>query len=337
MAQEKHPAAQRSRPAQRPATRKQRTTNVDTLVTIFGGSGFLGRHVVRALAERHCRLRIAVRHPYFIEHLQRLGRPGQIRAVRADVRFPRLVEAAVRDAEIVINLVGILSERGEQRFDAVQGEGAKTVARAAARVGAQLIHVSAIGADASSPARYARSKARGEALVFAEMPGATIFRPSIMFGPEDEFFNRFAGMARILPFLPLIGDGHTRFQPVFVGDVARAIAKAVSGETRPKTVYELGGPQVKTSRELMEFVLATIGQQRPLVPIPLAIARLQASILQFLPIPPLTSDQVEVLGRDNIVSSAAEGEGRTLAGLGIDPASIATIVPTYIGASRIYQ
>src|SRR6266516_5301431 len=272
MAQEKHPAAQRSRPAQRPATRKQRTTNVGTLVTIFGGSGFLGRHVVRALAERHCRVRIAVRHPYFIEHLQRLGRPGQIRAVRADVRFPRLVEAAVRDAEVVINLVGILSEREEQRFDAVQGEGAQIVARAAARVGAQLIHISAIGADASSPAAYARSKARGEALVFAEVPGVTIFRPSIVFGPEDKFFNRFAVMARILPFLPLIGDGETRFQPVFVGDVARAITKAVSGETRLKTVYELGGPELKTSRKLMEFVLAITGQQRPLLPIPFEIA-----------------------------------------------------------------
>jgi NADH dehydrogenase len=304
--------------------------NVRTLVTIFGGSGFLGRYVVRALAERHYRLRIAVRHPYFIEHLQRLGRPGQIRAVRADVRFPRLVEAAVRDAEIVINLVGILSERGEQGFDAVQGEGARTVARAAARIGAQLIHVSAIGADANSPARYARSKARGEALVLAEMPGVTIFRPSIVFGPEDKFFNRFAVMARILPFLPLIGDGETRFQPVFVGDVARAIARAVSGEPRPTTVYELGGPEVKTSRELIEFVLANTGQQRPLLPIPFEIARLQASVLQFLPIPPLTPDEVELLGRDNIVSSAAEREGRTLAALGIDAASIATIVPTYI-------
>src|SRR6266702_5325567 len=331
MAQEKHPAAQRSRPAQRPATRKQRTTNVDTLVTIFGGSGFLGRHVVRALAERHCRLRIAVRDPYFIGYLQRLGRPGQIRAVRADVRFPRLVEAAVRGAEVVINLVGILSERGEQQFDAVQGEGAKTVARAAARVGARLIHVSAIGADASSPARYARSKARGEALVLAEVPGVTIFRPSIVFGPEDKFFNRFAVMARILPFLPLIGDGETRFQPVFVGDVARAITKAVSGETRLKTVYELGGPELKTSRELMEFVLAITGQQRPLLPIPFEIARLQASVLQFLPITPFTPDEVDLLGRDNIVSSAAEREGRTLAALGIEATSIATIVPTYIG------
>ncbi len=272
MVQENDPLAQGSHPVRRAATRKPQTT----LVTIFGGSGFLGRHVVRALAEQHYRLRIAVRHPYFIDHLQRLGRPGQIRAVRADVRFPRLVEAAVRDAEVVINLVGILSEREEQRFDAVQGEGAKIVARAAARVGAQLIHISAIGADASSPAAYARSKARG-------------------------------------------------------GDVARAITKAVSGETRLKTVYELGGPELKTSRELMEFVLAITGQQRPLLPIPFEIARLQASVLQFLPITPFTPDEVDLLGRDNIVSSAAEREGRTLAALGIEATSIATIVPTYIG------
>jgi len=292
---------------------------------------------VRALAERHCRLRIAVRHPYFVEHLQRLGRPGQIRAIRADVRSPRLVEHAVRDAEIVVNLVGILSERGDQGFDAVQGEGARTVARAAARVGAQLIHVSTLGADASSPAAYARSKARGEALVFAEAPGVTIFRPSIVFGPEDKLFNRFAAMAQILPFLPLIGDGQTLFQPVFVGDVARAVAKAVSGKARANTVYELGGPEVKTLRELMEFVLATIGQQRPLLPIPFAIVRFQASVLQFLPIPPFTPDEVELLGRDNIVSSAAEREGRTLSALGIDAASIATIVPTYIRQSGRYQ
>jgi uncharacterized protein YbjT (DUF2867 family) len=262
--------------------------------------------------------------------------PDKFAPSEPNVRLPRLVEAAVRDAEVVINLVGILSEHEEQRFDAVQVEGAKTVARATARVGARLIHVSAIGADTSSPARYARSKAQGEALVFAEMPGVTIFRPSIVFGPEDKFFNRFAVMARILPFLPLIDDGRTRFQPVFVGDVACAIAKAVSG-ARGGTIYELGGPNVKTFRELMEFLLATMRQQRPLVPIPFPIARLQASVLQFLPIPPITPDQVELLGRDNIVSTAAEREGRTLAGLGIEPASIATIVPTYIAASRIYR
>ena len=166
--------------------------------------------------------------------------------------------------------------------------------------------------------------------MLAEVPGATIFRPSIMFGPHDDFFNRFAAMARILPFLPLIGGGDTRFQPVFVGDVANAIAKAVGGQTRPGTIYELGGPDVRTFKELMEFVLSTIGRQRLLVPIPFAIAELQASVLQFLPRPPLTPEQVELLKRDNVVSREAEQEGRTLAALDIDPASFEAVVPTYL-------
>jgi uncharacterized protein YbjT (DUF2867 family) len=302
----------------------------DILITIFGGSGFLGREVVRTLAERRYRLRIAVRHPHLAGHLRPPGRFEEIQAVQANVCSPRSVTAAVRDAEIVINLVGILFEDDVQQFDAVHAEGARIVAGAAAQVGAQLIHVSAIGSDERSPARYAQSKARGEAAVLAEMPDATIFRPSIMFGPHDDFFNRFAAMARILPFLPLIGGGDTRLQPVFVGDVANAIAKAVGGQTRPGIIYELGGPDVRTFKELMEFVLSTIERQRLLVPIPFAIAELQASILQFLPRPPLTPDQVELLKRDNVVSSEAEQEGRTLAGLDIEPASIEAIVPTYL-------
>ncbi len=311
--------------------------DADTLITIFGGSGFLGREVTRALTEHRYRLRIAVRHPYRSGHLQPPGRLGEIHAVRANVCSPRLVTAAVRDAQVVVNLVGILFEDGGQQFDAVHAEGARTVARAAAQVGARLIHVSAIGADENSPARYAQSKARGEAAVLAEMPGATIFRPSIMFGPHDDFFNRFAAMARILPFLPLIGGGETRLQPVFVGDVANAIAKAVGGQTRPGITYELGGPDVRTFKELMEFVLSTIERRRLLVPIPFAIAKLQASVLQFLPGPPLTPDQVELLKRDNVVSSEAEQKGRTLAALDIDPASIEAVVPTYLrDRSQLY-
>ena len=311
--------------------------DADTLITIFGGSGFLGREVTRALTEHRYRLRIAVRHPYRSGHLQPPGRLGEIHAVRANVCSPRLVTAAVRDAQVVVNLVGILFEDGGQQFDAVHAEGARTVARAAAQVGARLIHVSAIGADENSPARYAQSKARGEAAVLAEMPGATIFRPSIMFGPHDDFFNRFAAMARILPFLPLIGGGETRLQPVFVGDVANAIAKAVGGQTRPGITYELGGPDVRTFKELMEFVLSTIERRRLLVPIPFAIAKLQASVLQFLPRPPLTPEQVELLKRDNVVSSEAEQKGRTLAALDIDPASIEAVVPTYLrDRSQLY-
>src|SRR6266540_7565034 len=308
--------------------------DADTLSTIFGGSGFLGREVTRALTEHRYRLRIAVRHPYRSGHLQPPGRLGEIHAVRANVCSPRLVTAAVRDAQVVVNLVGILFEDGGQQFDAVHAEGARIVARAAAQVGAQLIHVSAIGADARSPARYAQSKARGEAAVLAEVPGATIFRPSIMFGPHDDFFNRFAAMARILPFLPLIGGGDTRFQPVFVGDVANAIAKAVGGQTRPGTIYELGGPEVRAFRELMEFMLSTIERRRLLVPLPFALAALQASLLRFLPKPPLTPDQVELLKADNIVSDAAKREGRTLEELGIDPVDMAVVVPSYLWRFR---
>jgi NADH dehydrogenase len=309
-------------------------SNSDTLVTVFGGSGFVGRHVVRALANRNYRIRVAVRRPELTGHLQPLGRVGQIHAVQANVRFPHSVEAAVRDADMVINLVGILFERSRQLFDAVQAEGAGTVARAAHAVGARLVHVSAIGADENSTSRYAQAKAAGERLVLAAQPGAVIMRPSIVFGPEDDFFNRFAALARVAPALPLPGGGHTRFQPVFAGDVAAAIAKAADGETRPGTVYELGGPDVRTFKQLMEFPLATIERRRLLVPVPFALLKLQAAFLQFLPKPPLTPDQVELLKHDNVVSVAAHEQGRTLEGLGIIPNSIASIVPDYLWRFR---
>ena len=280
-------------------------SNSDTLVTVFGGSGFLGRHVVRALANRDYRIRVAVRRPELAGHLQPLGRVGQIHAVQANVRFAQSIEAAVRDADIVINLVGILFERGRQRFDAVQAEGAGAVAEAAHTAGARLVHVSAIGADEDSGSDYARSKAAGEQLVQAAQPEAVIMRPSIVFGPEDDFFNRFAALARIAPALPLPGGGHTRFQPVFAGDVAEAIGKAVDGEVKPGSIYELGGPDVRSFKELMEFTLATIERRRLLVPVPFAVMKLQAAFLQFLPKPPLTPDQVELLKSDNVVSAAA--------------------------------
>src|SRR3954471_2007251 len=230
--------------------------NNETLITIFGGSGFLGRHLVRALAKRHYRIRVAVRRPDLAGHLQPLGRVGQIHAVQANVRHAGSVEAAVRHADVVINLVGILFERGRQRFDAVQSYGAEQAALAASAHGARMIQVSAIGADENSPSAYARAKAEGEKAVLAATPDATIVRPSIMFGPEDDFFNKFAAMARILPALPLIGGGATRFQPVFVGDVAEAIARAVDGEARAGVTYEAGGPEVRTFKELMQYVLA---------------------------------------------------------------------------------
>jgi uncharacterized protein YbjT (DUF2867 family) len=306
----------------------------DTLVTVFGGSGFLGRHLVRALANRQYLVRVAVRRPELTGYLQPLGRVGQIHAVQANVRFPRSVEAAVRDADVVINLVGILFERGRQRFDAVQAEGAETVARAAAAAGARMVHVSAIGADEQSPSHYARSKAEGERRVTAALPEAIVVRPSIVFGVEDEFFNRFAAIARMSPALPLPGGGHTSFQPVFAGDVAEAIAKVVDGEAKPGTVYEFGGPDVRTFKQLMELLLATIERRRLLVPVPFALMQLQAAFLQYLPKPPLTPDQVELLKSDNIVSTAAHEQRRTLQGLGIIPNSMASIVPDYLWRFR---
>lgn len=311
-----------------------RQTNSDTLITIFGGSGFLGRHLVRALAKRRFRIRVAVRRPELTGHLQPLGSVGQIHAVQANVRYPRSVEAAVRDASIVINLVAILFERGRQRFEAVQAFGAEQAALAATAYGARMIHVSAIGADDNSTSVYARAKAKGEKAVLAAAPSATIFRPSILFGPEDEFFNRFASMARFLPALPLIGGGLTRFQPVFAGDVAEAIALAVEQKARAGTIYELGGPEVRSFRELMEYTLATIERNRLLVPLPFALAKFQASILQFLPKPPLTPDQVELLRYDNVVSDEANAENRTLKALGIAPVSMEAIVPEYLWRFR---
>ncbi|MGA8699756.1 MAG: complex I NDUFA9 subunit family protein [Xanthobacteraceae bacterium] len=306
----------------------------ETLVAVFGGTGFLGRHVVRALAKRGYRVRVAVRRPELAGHLQPMGRVGQIHAVQANLRYPESVTAAVRDADVVINLVGILFERGGQRFDTVMTAGAQTVARAAQAVSAPLVHVSAVGADEKSSSRYAQAKAAGERLVLAADQATIIVRPSIIFGPEDDFFNRFAALARIAPALPLVGGGLTRMQPVFAGDVAEAIARAVDGDLRPGLVYELGGPDVRTFKQLMQFVLVTIQRRRLLVPVPFALMKLQAMILQFLPKPPITPDQVELLKVDNVVSDDAKRDGRTLEAIGITPESIEAIVPTYLWRFR---
>jgi uncharacterized protein YbjT (DUF2867 family) len=312
-------------------------SNLDTLVTVFGGSGFLGRHLVRALCRRGYRVRVAVRRPELAGHLQPLGRVGQIHAVQANLRYPKSVEAAARDADIVVNLVGILYEQGRQRFDSVQAFGAEAVALAAAAFGARLVHVSAIGADENSPSHYARSKAMGEKLVLSAMPSATVLRPSILFGPEDDFFNKFAAIARIAPALPLIGGGETRFQPVFAGDVAAAALAAIDRPDSGGKIYELGGPQVKSFRELMQFVLATIERRRLLVPIPFGPAGLIGAVLEFagrLHKPLLTRDQVELLRSDNVVSEEATREGRTLAALGIAPIAMAAEVPAYLWRFR---
>jgi NADH dehydrogenase len=309
-------------------------SDFDTLVTVFGGSGFVGRHVVRALAKRHYRIRVAVRRPELANYLQPLGRVGQIQTVQANVRHAGSVATAVRDADAVVNLVGILREQGRQRFETVQREGAETVAKAAALHGARLVHMSALGVDAKASSAYARSKAAAEQAVLAALPAATIIRPSTVFGPEDDFFNKFASLARFLPALPLIGGGKTRFQPVFAGDVAAAVAAAVAGETKPGGTYELGGPEVLTLRELMQYVLATIERRRLLLPIPFGLATFQAMFMQLLPNAPLTRDQVELLKTDSIVSDEAMRDKRTLAGLGLEPTSIQAIVPSYLWRFR---
>jgi NADH dehydrogenase len=310
-------------------------SNLDTLVTVFGGSGFLGRSVVRALCKRDYRIRVAVRRPELAGHLQPLGKVGQIHAVQANVRYPASVEAAMRDSSVAVNLVGILAEGGAQTFDAVQGEGAGAVAKAAAAVGAQVVHVSAIGADEQSASQYARAKAAGEKAVLSAVPSATIFRPSVIFGSDDQFTNRFAALARISPVLPLIGGGKTRMQPVFVGDVATAIAEAVDGKAKRGATYEVGGPEVLTFREILQTILDITGRHRMLVPLPFGLARFQAMFLQFAPgALKLTPDQVTLLQSDNVVSEAARAAGLTLEGLGIRPDSLEVIAPEYLWRFR---
>jgi NADH dehydrogenase len=310
-------------------------SNLDTLVTVFGGSGFLGRHVVRALCKRDYRIRVAVRRPELAGHLQPIGKVGQIHAVQANVRYPASIEAAMRDSHVAINLVGILAEGGAQTFDAVQGTGAETIAKVASAAGARMVHVSAIGADENSPSRYARAKADGEKAVLSTLPSATILRPSVVFGPEDQFTNRFAALARMSPALPLIGGGVTRLQPVYVGDVATAIADAVDGKTKAGATYELGGPEVLTMREIMEIILAITERERMLVSLPFELAKLQALLLQFAPgAMKLTPDQVALLRSDNVVSDAAKSAGLTLEGLGITPDSLEAIGPQYLWRFR---
>jgi uncharacterized protein YbjT (DUF2867 family) len=276
-----------------------------------------------------------VRRPELAGHLQPLGKVGQIHAVQANLRYPASVEAAMRDSHVAINLVGILAESGEQTFDAVQAEGAGRVAKAASTAGARVVHVSAIGADENSPSRYGRAKAAGEKAVMSAVPSATIMRPSLMFGPEDRFTNRFAALARISPAMPLIGGGLTKLQPVYVGDVATAVADAVDGKTKAGATYELGGPEVLTMREVMEIILSTIERERMLVSLPFGIAKLQALFLQFAPGPMnLTPDQVALLRSDNVVSNAAKSAGLTLEGLGIIGDSLEAVAPQYLWRFR---
>ena len=306
----------------------------DSLVTVFGGSGFLGRHVVRALVKRGYRVRVAVRRPDLAGFLQPLGFVGQIQVSQANVRFPDSVARAAEGSEAIVNLVGVLAESGRQSFDAVHVFGARTIAAAAKAVGAPLVHMSAIGADPSSPSGYGRSKAEGEAAARELVPGAVILRPSVVFGQEDEFFNRFATMAQYSPVLPLIGGGTTRFQPLFVGDLAQAVLAAVDGKAKAGATYELGGPEVRTFRELMELMLHEIAAKRLLIDLPFGLAHFMAYLTGWAPGAPLTRDQVAMLRTDNVVSAAAAEAGLTLEGLGIAPSALATILPTYLWRFR---
>lgn len=305
------------------------------LVTIFGGSGFVGTQIVQELARRGHRIRVAVRRPGLAGRTQPLGGVGQVVPIQANLRNAASVARAVAGADIVINLVGIGFESGRQRFRAVHVDGARNVAEAARAAGASaLVHMSALGADPDSYSLYARSKAEGEAAVSAAYPGAVIMRPSLIFGPGDGFFNRMGGLARLLPVLPLIG-GDTRFQPVYVGDVAEAFAAAAEGRVKTGRIYELGGPEVLTHRQLLQLILRETGRNRPLLPLPAGVAKLLAAPFALLPFaPPLTADQVEMLQHDNIVSEAAQREQRTLAAFGIAPVAMEAVLPSYLWRFR---
>jgi len=305
----------------------------DKVVTVFGGAGFVGRHVVKRLAAKGATVRVATRSPETAGHLLPMGEVGQIVLARfAD--DAAAVRTLVTGAWGVVNLVGILFERRAGDFERVQARLPGTIGQAAAEAGVErLVHLSAIGADPASPSLYARTKAAGEVAVRAAFPNAVVLRPSIVFGPEDSFFNRFAAMARIAPALPLVGGGTTRFQPVYVGDVADAV---IAGLERPELAgktFELGGPRVYTFKELLDYVLRVTGRRRLLVTLPFGLARLQARFLELLPNPPLTRDQVALLERDNVVNPQMPG----LAELGIQPTPVEAIVPSYLRAYARWQ
>ena len=300
------------------------------LITIFGGSGFVGTQVVQLLARAGYRIRVAVRRPDLAGHVKPLGGVGQVVPIQANVRNKDSVAAAVRGASVVINLAAIGIEKGKQRFRAVNVMGARNVAEAARAAGVStLVHMSVLGASADSPSLFNRSRAMGEAEVQAIFPEAIIFRPSIIFGVGDDFFNMLGQLARMLPVLPLFG-GKTRFQPVYVGDVAEAVAAAAQGEAQPGTIYELGGPDVQTHRQLLERVLAYTHRSNPILPLPAGIGTLLSIPMSLMPKPMLTADRVTLLGLDNVVSDAAIREGRTLAAFGIAPRPLEAVLPSYL-------
>jgi NADH dehydrogenase len=298
-----------------------------SLVTVFGGSGFAGRNVVRALAKAGYRIRVAVRYPNLAQYLVPNGAVGQIQLTKCNVLDQDAVTRACHGADAVVNLVGILAPGGGQGFEDVHIAAAGHIAMAAKACGAQtLVHLSTLGVDPDSDSSYASTKAEGERVLREEFANTTILRSSLMAGPDDNFFNKFANLARFLPVLPLIGGGHTKFQPVFVGDVAAAVLKCVEDpSTRGKT-YELGGPQIYSFKEILQIVLRDTGRSRPLVPVPFFLASIKAMFLQFLPGKLLTPDQVTFLKTDNVVAPGA----LTFRDLGLAPESIEAVLPSYL-------
>jgi uncharacterized protein YbjT (DUF2867 family) len=300
------------------------------VATVFGGSGFIGRYVVKRLAAAGYTVRVAVRDTEAAQFLKPMGAVGQIVLLRAPITDAAAVARAVEGASVVVSLVGILFERRPGDFQRIQAEGPALVAKAAAAAGvAKLVHISAIGADAASPSLYARSKAAGEAAVRAAFPAATILRPSVVFGQEDQFFNRFAALAQMLPVMPVI-SGATRFQPVYVGDVADAVMAAIRLPQAAGATYELGGPRAWSMRELLTWILAQIQRRRPLFDVPAGLARLQARLLEHVPGKPLTRDQLLLLERDNLVAEGAAG----LTDLGVQPTPVELVVPAYLARYR---
>ncbi|WP_170790271.1 complex I NDUFA9 subunit family protein [Ruegeria lacuscaerulensis] len=307
------------------------------LVTIYGGSGFVGRYVARRMAGEGWRVRVAVRRPNEAMFVKPYGVVGQVEPILCNIRDDASVAAAMQGADAVVNCVGVLNELGKNAFDAVQAEGAERIARIAAKQGiATIVHISAIGADADSDSEYAQTKAQGEAGVLEHMPGAVILRPSVIFGTEDQFFNRFAGMTRMGPFLPLVG-AETKFQPVYVDDVAKAAVQGVLGQAKSGT-YELGGPEVKSFRALMQQMLDVIHRRRIILGMPFFVARIMAGVLdivkfvsfQLFPNNILTRDQLKNLRRDNVVSDRVKG----FADLGIEPATLESVLPDYLWKFR---
>jgi uncharacterized protein YbjT (DUF2867 family) len=300
-------------------------------ISVVGASGFIGRYVVKRLAARGAVIAAIGRNAERAKFLRPMGDVGQVAPVSAGLGDEDRLRVAIEGSDSVVNLAGILFEHGEQTFEAVHHDGAARLARVARAAGVlHVVHVSALGADPASPSAYARSKAAGEGAVRAILPDAVILRPSVVFGPEDDFFNRFAALARVSPVLPLIGGGRTRFQPVYVGDVADAVVAALERPEAAGRLYELGGPSVYTFRELMELLLAEIHRKCRLVSISFELAAFQARFLEFLPKPPLTRDQVALLRRDNVVAPGAA----TLADLGIAPTAVEAILPTYMDRFR---